>query len=139
MSAYNAIVIACDDMHVSITGKLALSGVYTGDIVIPAKESLISQMVLLFLVDGEIGSIPDSVKIEVMLPGESPREFSMNLPRPPELNDQVRTSWTLKLPIPLFQTMLRLGQIKARIFYGSEIIEVDGPWIVRATAPFPTS
>lgn len=139
MKSWNATLLVCDDLLYSLTGKINLFGIYTGDIGVPLQMQATGQLVFLFLLEGDLSERPGRVTLEVSLPGESsPNRLDVG-PLAVPAAAPGRTRWNLRLPFLVAQPVLRPGRIEAKIIHGKDEISVRGPWItLTGAAPTPT-
>jgi hypothetical protein len=133
----SASLFVADDLLGSISGKANLVGVFTNDIAIFADETLVTQLVFLFRVEGAQSELPRNFKFEIDLPGE--RTHTKESPVPPGWQvPEGRDKWVVTHPILLSGVTLRLGKIEARVILereeGAEILIPAAPWIILAAS-----
>jgi hypothetical protein len=131
MNPRQAMGIVADDLLYSLSGKMVLSGMYSGHITIPADLTPIGQLAILFLVEGDRDDPLRSVAAEVTLPGSTPIRQEYPMPPAGDFTGTVAaTKWFAKLPFLLAAPMLRPGRIDAKIIHDSGEISVSLPWII---------
>ncbi len=134
MITRTASVIVCDEMLVSLTGKLTIAGLYTGDIGIASDPGTTQQLVFLFVVEGPIEDPVRTLEVEVTLPGEK----AIRMPVAVTIPDQVppgRRNWTIRWPVLMIQPTLRPGRISAKVIHDKGEIEVATPWVTIRLPP----
>jgi hypothetical protein len=126
-----ATAIVCDDLLVSMNGKMTLLGVYTSDMGIPAEGHRLNQLIFLFIVEGDLSDPLKSLKVQVKLPSGSSAEAEL-----PILENVIarqgddRTRWIAKVPLALQAPIMSAGKIEARVIHDQGQIDVVLPWIV---------
>lgn len=135
MKSWSANLLVADDLWWSITGKVNLIGVYTGDIGIPLDGQLAAQLVFFFLLEGELGDQPTKpFTLEIALPGDQPRTLPVAVPTFGNTSATERTKWFVRTPFLVQQLRLRPGRIVARIIYEGKELRVGAPWINQVEA-----
>lgn len=129
---YATLMIA-DDVHVDLTGKFMILGVYTGDIQIPVEPSTVPRLVFVFTIETDIKDPFRSMIVEVTLPGTSPAQWPVQLIQRPILPGHTRI--VLRLPFLVLMPVLRQGHIEAKVIHENGAIVVSSPWIVVASRP----
>lgn len=129
-----ASAIVADDVLFSLNGKLTIVGMYTGDIAITADPMVLPQLVFVFLVEGPGDDLPQSLIMEVTLPGEQPKQQPIPTPPTGTRMAEGRTRWFIKMPLAISPAVLRPGKIIAKVIHESGEIPVTTSWIVRATS-----
>jgi hypothetical protein len=126
--------IICDDIFYSLAGKMTISGMYTGDIVIPASEFIVSQLVFLFLMECAVEDPFKSLTLEVCLPGATPLRMEVPVATPPIMLEG-RTQIIARLPFLLSGPILRPGRIDTKVIHEKGEIPTGSNWIVAASPP----
>jgi hypothetical protein len=125
-----ATFLLCDDLAISLTGKFNASGVYTADLLALPDRATLTHLACMFIIEGDLNSIPKFVTVEVKLPGEP----AVRSPQTPiEIGAPIpagRTRWTYRYPLLIVAPTLRPGQIEARVIYDGGELAVTAPWIV---------
>jgi hypothetical protein len=121
--------LVCDEALVSLSGKLTLAGVFTGDIAIQGDEQVTPQLVFIFLIEGDEADYTQSLTLQVTLPGEKPRISAQQIP--PLAPGRAR--WTFRWPFLLTQTMLRPGSIEVKILYEKGEVTATAPRIINTS------
>jgi hypothetical protein len=134
MSGRQASLLVCDDLLVSMNGKLTLLGIYTSaDITILAESTTIPQITFLFLIESDADDPFEKISVEVTLPGqptartEMPASALPSSPTPPG-----RTRRLYKLPLLIQGAILNPGRVDAKVVHENGEIAVVGPWIMLA-------
>lgn len=111
----------CDDVHVTLTGKLIMIGVYTADIIISEEGSSLGQLVFVFHVELEKDTKEKEFILEVTLPGE---EKSLTMSAPigvqPKLSRRRFSYYTI--PFLVQNQKLQSGKIEAKVRLGKNEI-----------------
>jgi hypothetical protein len=126
-----AVVLACDDLLVSLNGKLAISGLYTGDILIPSQPFLLAQLIFLFVIEGTVDDLPKLLTLEIQLPGQPSIQNRIDLPPGGIQPESERARWTLKMPLRIAPALLSEGRIEAKVIHENGEISARAPWIVK--------
>jgi hypothetical protein len=135
-----ATVLVCDDLLISLNGKLTVVGMYTGDILVPSESPLsLPQLVFLFVIEGTTDSPLRSLTLEVRLPGDDPKQNLIPIPVTGIQVDRGRKRWILNMPFPISPALLRPGRIEARVIHEEGEISVRAPWIVTPSRASPTA
>ncbi|MCX7361150.1 MAG: hypothetical protein NTV97_04615 [Alphaproteobacteria bacterium] len=135
MKSWNTTLLVCDDVMYSITGKVSVFGVYTGDIGIPNDAHLAPQLIFFFVIDGDLSERPIlPLKLEIKLPEEDARSVMISPPILPNPAPEGRTKWYMRHPFLVSSAILRPGRIEAKIVYDGEDISLSAPWISRTIA-----
>lgn len=133
MSDYHAQLVVCDDVAISLSGKINITGAYTADILINSEQMVAPQIVFFFFVEGAMSELPKTVTCEVTLPGEEPRQFASFTPIfGQNLTDRKR--WFLRLPYVVPLPVLRVGPLRGKVIMDIGEIDVVGPWITNTPA-----
>jgi hypothetical protein len=133
MSDPVATVVVCDEMLISLTGKMNIFGIYTGDITIASEEQKIAQLVVIFHIECDLAAPPRALSVEVRLPGEPVIQNNIPPIVPPATPQ--RTKWVFRWPILIQQPTLRAGRIETKIVHDKGIIEPVPQLIVRTPEP----
>jgi hypothetical protein len=133
MKSWHGTLIVADDLWWSITGKVNLIGVYTGEIGLPA-ESLpqpVGQLVFYLILEGDLDDLPTKpLTLVITLPGENPRNNVIVAPSIASTSG--RTKWFIRAPFLMAQLKLQTGRIDAKLLHDSEEMRISAPWITRA-------
>ena len=134
MADRQAMALVADDMMVSVGGKITLNGIYTGYITILSDPSPVSQLVVMFLMEGDRDDPLTSLTIEVTAPGNTPvRQEFASAPAPNFQGFPEAKKWVARFPVVLSQIMLKPGRMSAKITDEKGEMSVSLPWIVTAT------
>jgi hypothetical protein len=131
MNERQATFLICDDVLVSLNGKLFINGVYTGDIVITSAETQLGQLVVVFFCSTPATKPFISLKLQVQLPGEpNPRLLDAFpwLAGGPVQPD--RTQLYLRIPFHIANPVLRPGPIDMKILHEEGETFAGRQWIV---------
>jgi hypothetical protein len=133
MNDRQASILICDDLLISVGGKMLLLGVYNSDIVINADEATIAQLVVLFQLETSVHDPFLSAIVEVKLPGAEPVRASVPMPQsaPPSPD---RTRLTIRWPVTIQQAILRPGRIETKVIHERGEILSGNQWVVRTLA-----
>jgi hypothetical protein len=127
----HAIAIVADDALSSVLGKLTLVGIYS-NITLPKPEITVPQLVFCLFVEFPLSTAPESIIVEIALPGEkTPTLAPITLP--PHSVEQ-RAVDGFRFLFPIANPVLRPGPIRIKIHHGDEFFDVHGPVIVSAPA-----
>lgn len=129
-----ATLLVADDMHVDLTGKFYIFGVYPTDIQIPNEAATAARLVFIFSIEGSNQKPFRSLTVEVTLPGSPPQQAQIPLPPNQQLLPG-RSKMTVKFPLMVQVPVLRAGRIKAKVIHDDGEIAVSAPWIVVAAPP----
>lgn len=130
-----ASVLVSDDLYISLLGKLVVQGVYTADIIIPAEQIVVPQLVFLFQIVTNVDDLFEKLQVQVTLPEQPPR--TMDIPGP-FVPASGRSQWLLNWPLLIQQAVLRPGLIEAKVVHERGEILTSAPWITLATQVPPT-
>jgi hypothetical protein len=122
----------CDELLVSLNGKFTISGLYTGDLIVPADPIQLAQLVVVVTTETEISKPFRSVIIRVQLPGDpAPRELDASSTIPPVIA-QVPGRSTIKSIVPFLitQPVLRSGPIEVKVIHEEGELLAGKQWIV---------
>lgn len=125
-----ASVLAADEVTFSVNGKLNVFGIYAHDIVIPQQFHVISQLVYLFIVEGDASDSPKSLRLEITSPGQGVRYQDIELPPNRISLPPHRTRWTIQVPVLISPAIMQPGKVIARVYIDGQPIEIPGPWVV---------
>jgi len=125
-----AFVIVCDDLLVSLSGKMTVIGVYTNDLGIPSEEHRVNQLVFLFIIEGDLNDPLKSLKVRVKMPSGSSGEGEILVPSDAFPDAPGRKRWIARLPLVMPFPILTPGKIEATVIHDQGEIEVVTPWIV---------
>lgn len=131
-----ASVIVCDDVLYNMNGKAFLNGIYSGDIVIAADPTNLTQLIFYFIAETDLSEPFTSLFAEITLPG-GPTIRSL-IPSNPPLQLSGRSRLVVKWPIALTFPVLRPGKISIKLIHESGELPVFGPWIVYMQLPSGT-
>jgi hypothetical protein len=131
MSDRFASVLVCDELLFALNGKWTISGIYTGDLAIPTENTVIPQMVFLFLIETDIDDPFQSLKLEVTFPGMAPAylELPENALVLQGIVPPGRTKRVARVPFLITQPVLRSGKIVTKVIHEKGEISATGPWI----------
>ena len=132
MTERQVMFFVCDDVFVSMNGKYTISGMYTGDIVIPQEPAQLPQLIVMFEIRTPISHPFESLVLQVSIPGEAePRtlDISFAIPRPlPTLKG--RKSWSLRYPFLISAPNIKSGAIAAKIIHEGGELAAGKQWVV---------
>jgi hypothetical protein len=127
-----ATVFVADDMTVSLLGKINLIGIYTSDLVIPTNPSIAGQLVFLFRLEADQNDLFKQIRLQITLPGESPRTLDVTIPQIGEAPTG-RSRWFTWHPFLIQQAILRPGHVMGKVVHDQgEILVTSLPWITLA-------
>lgn len=132
----HAALLICDELLFSLTGKMTIAGLYTGDIGIGSERQIIPQLIFLFVVEGDLDEPIQSAVLEVALPKVEVKRRPLPGVSPPAATPG-RTKWKMLLPFPMSQVELHLGKIEAKVIYDKGEIVATAPWIVQLPQASP--
>ena len=112
-----ASILVSDDFYYSIAGKVTLSGVYIQDIVIPAVDTPISQIVFYFSIETPKERPFKIVTIKIEFPGLEPKITPIPVFPRVYPSDPNRTKITIKQPILIQQILLNPGKVQATVIH----------------------
>jgi hypothetical protein len=132
-----ATVLVSDELTSTLTGKLHLLGIYTGDIVISANPTPVAQLIFLFIMESD----PDDPFMAIELRVELPGGAATGLRVPVEsflLSDSDKIRWSLRFPVLLQNAMLQPGKINAIVIHDKGRIVTAAPSVIfRPPVPTP--
>jgi len=129
MADRKSYVIVCDDLWISLLGKINLIGTYTQDIVISGQAVAVPQMVFYFVCETDKEDPFQSISLQVEFPGDAPRIMPVQFMPHPTVTDPTRNKIVLKQPFLIQNVILRPGRIKATVIDGGRAIDAGGIWI----------
>lgn len=133
MTERHATFLICDEVLISLNGKFLISGMYPGDLVIPAEPTQLAQLVVFVQVETPIDKPFHSLAVHVQLPGDPvPRvldasttlDLSQGSPMPN------RTTLRARLPFLIPQPLLRSGPIEVTIVHGDGQFSAGRQWVL---------
>lgn len=134
----SASIIVCDDFFYSIAGKVTLSGVYVQDIVIPASETTVNQLVFFFTIETPKERPFKSLTLKIQFPGSEPILAPVVImPRMVGPEDPLRKKITIKQPMLVQQVVLRPGRIRATALHDEGELDAGGIWIALQSSASP--
>jgi hypothetical protein len=129
----------CDDLLIALNGKLSISGMYTGDLVISSDQTVLTQLVILVQIETPIEKPFRYLRLQALFPGESgPKTLDAPQPIPAAIAVQGRTTAILRLPFLIPQPILRPGPIEVTIVHDEGEISAGEQWII-TTSQLPQS
>jgi len=133
MRKRKAFLAVCDDVFISLSGKLVMNGVYTSDIGIAGGEAILPQIVFVFMLEMfSVEGYPLSITTRVTIPGNlSPLERQFNIVPPPDMNG--RKSFSIYLPVLAQNVLIRPGQIEASVIFPDGEFAIGSHLIVSAS------
>jgi hypothetical protein len=135
MVKIKASVFACDEVTVSLNGKLNAFGIYNTDITIPTDSFLMAQMIFVFLIDFKLQSSLPELKLHVKFPGDAVRETVLSPPPIEKLAVLGRKNVKITYPFLLNNIELKAGNIEVKVFNEDEEILAGGLVVTSVTAP----
>jgi hypothetical protein len=131
-----ATVLVADELTYSVSGKMSIIGIYTGDIFLPAPQAHVQQLVFIFIADCEPDDPFQRMELSVTFPSGDRRalEVPMQSLRL-SLSDKIR--WTVRQPFLIQNVVLSPGQILAKITHEKGEILVHAPVITVMAAQNP--
>ena len=136
MSERHATFLLCDDCLSSISGKLTLAGIYGADILIPAPEIQIGQLVIFIIANTAADDPFRQLSVRVRLPGESDAIFPLPLVQPSANPSPERTLVSYRATCLVTAPVLRPGPIEVTVIDSERETPAGRQWIVsRATPP----
>lgn len=123
--------LVCDDVLVALNGKLFLQGVYTGDLAIAAEETTLGQLVVFLQISTPIQKPFRQLQATISFPGEpSPRTTDLMPLLPKLIPWPGRTMAVYKVPVPIFQPMLKAGPIEIHVKHEEGEVFVGRQWVM---------
>jgi len=125
-----AFSVICDDLLISVNGKQTISGVVSGDLIVPDDGILVPQFILLYHYRSPLDQKYAPISLEVIFPGE---ESARVLPLSIQLTVQTikdRNTMTFRIPFLINNLKLIPGPIDTRVNYSSGSAEAGRHWIV---------
>lgn len=132
-----AILLVCDEVMFSLTGKFNVFGIYTGEISIPQDPTSVSQLAFLFIIETDTQDLFQSLACEVTVPNLP--SVRQDIPVP--MNVTVvpgRPRLTIRWPIILPNLLLSPGAITSRVIHDKGEINTGGVFISVVQRPLPT-
>lgn len=133
-----ASIIVCDDILISLQGKVTIVGMYTSDLTIFSESVVASQVAFLTMIEADLEDLPDSMHVEITFPGEKPQVIAVQSPGTIQVGPN-RSKIVIKVPAQAIQITLRPGKIEAKVVYPGGETVVAAPWIVQLPAPTDTT
>jgi hypothetical protein len=134
-----ATVLVSDELTSTLTGKLHILGVYTGDIVIPVNPTPVAQLIFLFVIESDPDDPFKKIELRVELPGGAATEFQVPVDSF-VLSTSDKTRWSLRFPLLFQNALLQPGNIKAIVIHDKgEIVTAAPSVILRSPLPTPQS
>jgi hypothetical protein len=139
MSNRFATLIVSDDLHVDLTGKFSIYGVYTGDIQIAVDPSSAAKLIFLVVAETDADDPFKSMVFQLKFPGEPEMQWPIPTIPPPPVPG--RNRHIIRWPFLILMPTLRQGHIEAKIIHEKGEILVAAPWILMPKPPtlVPTS
>jgi hypothetical protein len=125
-----AIAFACDEVSWTITGKITISGIYTGDISLPQLELRVAQIVFFFIMETDVADPFQTITLRVTLPGIAP-EF-LPVPIFPTVHNEGRQRVVIRQPFLISNPTLRPGRIVMSLIHERGEIEAGSIWVTTA-------
>lgn len=125
----SATVFACDDVLYSLTGKMTVAGMYTGDIVLFEPMATINQLIFFFSVSVPISEKVETLQFRVTALGNFPVVIDMPIQQIPPSMDQRRKTKTYRFPVLAQKLSLRPGAIETVVVLNGEEIDAGGVWV----------
>jgi hypothetical protein len=130
MSGAKASFLVCDDLLYSLTGKVNLVGIYAQDIVIPADELLMQQLIFFFVLEMPKDKVFKKISFRIELPQSDPLDFPIPvLVRKSSEVDERRKMLAWRHPVLVQQPILRLGRISASVVHEGRRLDAGGIWV----------
>jgi hypothetical protein len=137
MTDRRATVLVCDDVLVSLAGKLTARGIYTADLAVASDETLLTQLVFLFHLECDLDDPFKSIVLEVQFPGEAtPRQLPVKFAIP---HIEGRKRWVLRYPFLLQLIKVRPGRISTKVIHDKGEIDTGGIWVIKSDFSLPVS
>ena len=127
-----ATLLIADEIFYNLVGKATIQGVYQSDLVIPAEESTVSQLLFYFQMETDIEDAFQSLSVEVTLPGNDPVRHGVPVIWPISGEEGRRLFY--KHPMLIQNPTLRRGRIEAKVIHESGEIVVGTPHIAVVSA-----
>jgi hypothetical protein len=131
MSERAAMFFICDEVLVALNGKYTISGLYTGDIVIPHAPTQLGQLIIMFEITTPMDKPFQKLVLQVSFPGEqNPRQLDLSsgVPTIPIIPD--RSVTTLRLPFLIQTPVLNSGPIEAKVIHEDGELLAGKHWII---------
>jgi hypothetical protein len=123
--------LVCDELLYTMNGKVNLVGIYTREIVIPADELSMSQLIFYFILEAPKDQPFRQVTFRIELPGQPSFDFETPLSiRKSAMLDDRRKTITWRHPVLIQQPLLKPGRIIANIVDETGTLDAGGIWVV---------
>jgi hypothetical protein len=116
-------------MYTNMAGKQTLQGIYNSDLGVPKEPSTAPQLVFYFLIETDVDDPFQSMTLEIVLPGEAPRQIPIAIQFPAASPPAGRTRQTIRATALVQFPILRAGRIEAKVKHEKGEIIVGAPWI----------
>jgi hypothetical protein len=139
MTDRTADFFVCDDVLVSMNGKLTLLGIYGTAIVIPSDPTTVGQLFVLFQIGSPITKPFKQLRLQISLPGEqSPRTLDVPLQSivsttgPFYSAPPGQSKLTVRFAFSLAQVVLKPGAMEMKVIHEEGEIYAGKQLIVTA-------
>src|SRR5437588_7865501 len=129
MTERHATFFICDDLLVALNGKFTVAGMYTGDVIIPADETKLSQLVIFVEAETPIEKPFRSLNVLVQFPGEEAKVLNASALLPVPMQVSGRTAIKVRVPFLIPQPVLRPGPIEVKIVHEDGVLFAGKQWI----------
>ena len=134
MKKRKGFLTVCDDVFISLSGKLVMNGVYTSDLGVVGQEAFLPQIVFVIILELPLTeAYPLSLVARITIPGPSMIERQFNLALPPVISE--RKSFSFYLPVLVQNVAVRPGQIDACVIFPDGELFVGSHIVVGTAAP----
>lgn len=123
----------CDEVLISLNGKYTISGMYTGDIVIPNNGVTLPQFVVMFEIAASIDSLYKQIILQVSIPGEAiPRQSDITALVLPSLKfiPKGRETIMIRYPLLIQSPTLSSGPIEVKLIHELGELLAGRHWVV---------
>jgi hypothetical protein len=121
---------ACDDILMSVSGKINIIGLYGGDILIPAPGALLNQLVFFFTIEWAKEDPIEKITLKITLPNTEARQMEAIFQLPAHLkNDPKKKRVTLRHPFVMQNVLLYPGRIECLVATDKGEVETAPLWI----------
>jgi hypothetical protein len=135
MTARRATFLVCDDVLVALNGKYTISGMYTGDLLIPGNEAQLGQLVIIVQAETPVEKPFRAFAIHVQFPGDPAAKIldaSQAIPKT-AVHAPGRTTIVIRLPFLIPQPIVRPGPIEVKVVHEDGELFAGKQWVISAS------
>jgi hypothetical protein len=129
----SASVFACDEVLYSLSGKITVSGMYTGDIIVPGENTVLNQLIFFFTAITPAHDPFRLLRIRVIIPGNFPVESNVPISVSTMGINSRRTQLVYRYPVLAQQPIARPGLIETTVIHERGMMDAGGIWISSLT------